>query len=492
MRSLVSSWVVTLTLAGAALGVAACSGGSGNSSGAGGGGLGGAGSGAGGAGAGGAATTGSGGAGTTGAGGRGGAGTGTGGSGTAGAGGVGSGGAGGAAGRPAAWTPSFETRTLSTLQFAEGADVGDINGDGVLDLVAGPDWYAGPTFALGGTVIANPPSFPMDQYSTFFLTFVDDLSGDGRPDVIAISDAGIAVAGAGANVNARWYENPGPSNLTQPWAMHALFDALVSNESPAYVNLVGDAKKELVFMTNRQLGYAQPGATPTAVWTFHAIGGNFNTPYVHGLGVGDVDGDGLADVVERTGWWRQVPAAGGGLPTWESHPVDFAAGANKTQYSNWGGAQMYVYDVDGDGDSDVVTALAAHQYGLSWFEQAGSGASATFTPHVILPAAAGAGNFSQLHAMAVADLNGDGLLDVITGKRYYAHPSTNPDPGTTDPAVISWFELQRTAAGATFVQHPIHTASGVGCNFSARDLNGDGKPDVFTSNKRGTFVHLQQ
>jgi len=403
-------------------------------------------------------------------------------------------GTGGAGGRAAPWQPAFDTRVLAADHVAEGADVGDINGDGVLDLVAGPRWYAGPAFTLGGTLFANPPTFTMDLYSTFFLTFVDDLNGDGRPDVIAIGDAGIAVAGAGANVNARWYENPGGA-LTQPWTMRPLYDALVSNESPAYLNLVGDARKELVFMTNRQLGYAQPGATPAAPWVFHAISGStFNTPYVHGLGVGDVDGDGLADVVERTGWWRQVPAAGGAgaLPTWEQHPVDFAAGANKTSYSNWGGAQMQVFDVDGDGDNDVVTVLAAHQYGLAWFEQQRTGATITFTAHPILPATPGNGNISQLHSLAVADLNGDGLPDLIAGKRYYAHPSTNPDPGTTEPPLISWFELQRAATGATFTPRTIHDASGAGCNFAVGDLDGNGRPDVFATNKHGTFLHLQR
>src|SRR5262249_11654291 len=162
------------------------------------------------------------------------------------------------------------------------------------------------------------------------------------------------VTGVGAG-NARWYENPGPTNLAQPWPMHPLFSDLVSNESPAYVNLVGDATKELVFMTNRHLGYAQPRATPPAPSGVHALSrGAFNAPYVHGLGVGDIDGDGRADVIERTGWWRQVAAAGGGAPTWEQHTADFGAGADKS-FANWGGSEMYVADVDGDGNGDVVT-----------------------------------------------------------------------------------------------------------------------------------------
>jgi hypothetical protein len=92
--------------------------------------------------------------------------------------------------------------------------------------------------------------------------------------------------------------------------------------------------------------------------------------------------------------------------------------------------------------------------------------------------------------MAAADLNGDGLLDVITGKRYFAHPSTNPDPGTQDPAVIYWFELSR-ADGVQFTPHLIHDASGVGCNFTVLDVNADGRQDIFVSNKLGAFLHTQ-
>ncbi|HWA73921.1 MAG TPA: VCBS repeat-containing protein [Polyangiaceae bacterium] len=379
---------------------------------------------------------------------------------------------------------AFESKTLSPDHYAEGADVGDIDGDGKLDLVAGPIWYKGPSFAVGGKLMDPVPTYKSDQYSKFFLTFVDDLDGDTYPDVIGIGDAGGA-NGSGTP-NTYWYKNPGPANLASAWTKTALFAGLVANESPVYANLVGDARKELVFMTDRQLGYATPGATPTAAWTFKAISGStFGTPYVHGLGVGDINGDGLADVVERSGWWQQ-PATSAGA--WTQHTVDFGVGLTGTRSSNWGGAQMAVFDVDGDGDSDVVTALAAHQYGLSWFEQVDAD---HFTAHQILAPAAGGMSFSQQHSLTVGDLNGDGRPDFVTGKRYYAHPSTNPDPGTTDPPVLYWFELSRGAT-TTFIPHLIHSDSGAGCNFAIRDVTGDGKLDIFTTNKRGTFLHVQR
>ena len=159
-----------------------------------------------------------------------------------------------AAGRPARarrTTVTWTTRTLSTQHFAEGADVGDINGDGVLDLVAGPNWYAGPSFALGGTVIANPPTFTMNQYSKFFLTFVDDVNGDGRPDVIAIGDAG----GANDTGNPNAHLVPEPRTVRPRPALDQARDlssGLVANESPGWVNVAGDAKKELLFIWCRR------------------------------------------------------------------------------------------------------------------------------------------------------------------------------------------------------------------------------------------------
>ena len=90
-------------------------------------------------------------------------------------------------------------------------------------------------------------------------------------------------------------------------------------------------------------------------------------------------------------------------------------------------------------------------------------------------------------------MNGDGLMDVITGKRFWAH-GTDKDPEPNAPAVLYWFELMRGRAGSPprFVPHQIDDDSGVGTQVVARDVNGDGRVDVIVGNKKGTFVFTQR
>ena len=52
-------------------------------------------------------------------------------------------------------------------------------------------------------------------------------------------------------------------------------------------------------------------------------------------------------------------------------------------------------------------------------------------------------SFSQSHALMLADINGDGLKDIVTGKRFWAHGPTG-DVNPSDPAVVYWYELTRT------------------------------------------------
>ena len=375
----------------------------------------------------------------------------------------------------------FEKIVLTDQFHAEAAGVGDIDGDGHGDAIYGPFWYAGPSFTERFPIYPAE-DFDPHKYSNNFATFIADVDADGHLDVLVNVWPGKEVA---------WFKNPG-SGVRQVagWQRQLAFPT-VDNESPAYADISGDGQKELCFHTDGMLGFAGPSdPSGTERWLFTACSEKEEWQrYTHGLGVGDVNGDGRADFLMANGWWEQPTEQGRGL--WSKHSFDFGSG----------GAQMHVADIDGDGDSDIVTSLAAHQYGLAWFEQVpAADGGISFTRHLILPenaedSLAGV-QFSQPHAVALADVNGDGLPDIITGKRYWAHgPTKDPDAGGTP--VLYWFELVRNPAkqgadATSFKPHRIDDGSGVGTQFATGDLNGDSRLDLVIGNKRGGFVFLQR
>ncbi len=196
-----------------------------------------------------------------------------------------------------------------------------------------------------------------------------------------------------------------------------------------------------------------------------------------------MNGDGRLDLIEKDGWWEQPASIADGA-LWTKHPFHFADA----------GSQMFALDLNGDHRADIVSCLNAHGYGLAWYEQK---ADATFDQHLIMgkkPEENAQGVcFTEPHAVAIADINGDGLPDIVTGKRHWAHgPEGDVDPNA--PSVLYWFEAKKNASapgGVEFVAHQIDDDSGVGTQVVVADLNGDKKPDIVVGNKKGVFVFIQ-
>jgi len=371
---------------------------------------------------------------------------------------------------------NFRTLCLSDQFYAEGAYYGDFNRDGVPDVVAGPFWFAGPDFQQRHAY-RPPQSFDPKGYSDNFLTFTGDFNADGWIDILCVPWPGK---------EGYWYANPG--DKPGHWQPHLAYP-FIGNESQVWGDVTDDGRPELLFCTEGYLGYAVPDlSNPTAPWTYHAISTEDKRyqRYTHGIGFGDINGDGRTDVVEAVGWWEHLSDSARNRP-WAFHPFPFAEAA----------AQILVYDVDGDGLSDVITAWHCHHYGLVWWKQLRRADGRTdWQRQVILSPTPDVTTTdfrpSQLHAFELVDMNGDGLKDILTGKRFWAHgPTGDKEPDA--PAVVFWLELQRDNSGqARFVPHLIDDDSGVGTQVAAADLNNDERPDVIVANKKGIFVHLSQ
>jgi len=425
---------------------------------------------------------------------------------------------------------SFKKTQLDTVFRSEGVGIADLDNDGDTDIAGGSQWYERrvsrdqrkePEASAPGaaqrewfphSLLDAPKEFDPAVYSDSFMNFPDDLNGDGRLDLVVVDfpgkqtwwfeNPGVGVSDKGPGTSGRRGDAGDTASVDQPstinhqpspWLRHEMIP-VTNNESPQYLDVNGDGVRELVAgYENGLMGISVRQKLATAPWKMLAIGAPGSVDiqrFYHGLGIGDIDQDGRADVLVPGGWWK-APEAMSTTP-WVFNEANFGGGCS----------QMYVYDFDGDGDNDVLSA-SPHDYGIWWHENEGKPsepeASApgvpaaqlstlnpqpTFITHKIEK------SFSETHAVVLADINGDGLPDFVTGKRWWSHGGHGPGGG--EPAVLYWFELQRGNGTATWVRHTIDEDSGVGTAFEVADINGDGWLDFAISNKKGTFVFEQE
>lgn len=371
---------------------------------------------------------------------------------------------------------TFKKTTLDRAFRSEGVGMGDFNNDGFLDISAGSVWYENPgpearSVSEGSpwtmhVLGEKPNSFDIKTYGDTFMNWGEDINRDGRLDLVVVDFPGRQTW---------WFENPGHASA-EPWKRNVVVP-VTNDESPLFVDLNGDGQRELVYGdASQRLSLAMPQADPAELWKQLPISSPQDAKiqaFYHGLGIGDINRDGRNDVLSPNGWWEQPPTAGNavtGVPEpWLFHPAPFGEAQ----------AQMYVFDFDGDGDNDVVGS-SAHRRGIWWYERLPEGEWKT---HLIDD------SIAQTHSLVLADMNGDGLPDLVTGKRFYAH--NGRDPGEDEPPTIAWYELSREGNMPKWTKHEFDADSGVGTQFEVHDMNADGLLDVIVANKRGVFYFEQ-
>jgi hypothetical protein len=366
--------------------------------------------------------------------------------------------------------PAWRKHAINDRSPFEAAGAADFNGDGRIDVFSGDSWYEAPDWKRHQV---RKLAKPNPHYELDFADCPLDVNGDGKPDIVTCTYFSGEVG---------WVEHPG--DPTQPWREHTIAKPGPS-ECGELVDLNGDGAPD--FLPNSVglvVWYELVQKQPEVRWQEHVLG---KEGAGHGVGYGDVNGDGRLDVIGPRGWYEQPPAAG---KPWPFH-----------QELDLGAAGIYIHgrDFDGDGDTDLVWGLG-HDFGLRWLRQErGEGGARKWVREDIDM------RFSQVHTLTLADLDGDKELEVVTGKRVYAH---EVEPGATDAPCIYSFRFDRTARrwertviheGKPALHAPKEAKDrqaladfergtvGTGLQMQAVDMDRDGDLDLLCPGKTGLY-----
>lgn len=345
----------------------------------------------------------------------------------------------------------------------ESCGVFDVNNDGNLDIVSGAYWYEGPEFRNKHEIGKVQSE---GEYHDAFSEIPLDINGDGRMDFIC---------GGWWGGSLRWKEN---KDGGETWEEHVIADTGSIETTRAwdfdcdgvveiFPNSPGRREVAIYKLLTDKNGKGTGRFEEHVVYRFPEGQGQG-----HGHGAGDIAGNGRMDIVLAKGWLECPEDPWKGEWTW--HPeFDLGRASNP----------ILVEDVNGDGVNELIVGQA-HGYGLDWVEQKADGKGGrTWTKHAIDPFNA------QYHDIQWLDIDGDGLPELVTGKRHRAHNGN--EAGEWDDMGIYYFKWTGEGFAKNVIDYgPIGMGGkGVGIYFQVADLWHRGCMDLVAPGKDGLYIY---
>ncbi len=348
---------------------------------------------------------------------------------------------------------SFRKQILAHQSY-ESAGIAPFLGTRHLDIASGAWCYHGPDFRQRSRIWTPPECH---QYYDDFSTISLDATGNGFPDIVTGGFFGKTLfllknpgEAGGGDWEQEIIDEPGHIETTRAWDLDG------DGDLELVPNLPGESLYVYKLLRDED---GKPTGRFRKIKVSDQIQG-------HGLGAGDLNGNGRMDLLLNHGWleapkrpWEEE---------WIYHPDWSMPGCS---------IPILVHDVDGDGQPELISSRA-HDYGLFWYKQEHPG---NWTEYPIDPFN------SQYHDMQLCDLDADGELELVTGKRYLAHNGN--DPGTRDPIGLYYFKWTGSGFAKQVISYgDFGEGKGCGIHFAIADLNGNGRPDIVAPGKDGLCI----